>query len=287
MSDEPFDDDAFKAQQRERWSSAAQGWRRRWPTYERSAQPLSDRMMELAHISAGQHVLDVATGIGEPAMTAARLVGPGGAVVALDQAPQMLAVARERMREAGIHHVQFIESDAETVSLPPDAFDAIVCRWGLMFFSDPDGSLARLRTSLVPGGWLVAAVWGPPEQVPMIALPFAALAAAGSGPPPAGGPNPFALATPGALEQVLHRAGYAEVQSEPFEVTFEFPSVAELQGHLGDVSSVVRAILATQTPEQQTVFWQRLGEAAAGYAAADGTIRLRNTCLIATGRRPA
>src|SRR6516225_3325256 len=104
MSDEPFDDDAYKAQQRERWSSAAEGWRKRWPAYERGAQPLSDRMMELAHISAGQHVLDVATGIGEPAMTAARRVGVAGAVVAIDQAPQMLAVARERMQEAGIHH---------------------------------------------------------------------------------------------------------------------------------------------------------------------------------------
>jgi SAM-dependent methyltransferase len=288
MSDEPFDDAAFKAQQRERWSNAAEGWRRRWPAYERSAQPLSDRMMELAHISAGQHVLDVATGIGEPAMTAARLVGASGAVVAIDQAPQMLAVARERMQEAGIYHVQCIESDAENVSLPPDAFDAIVCRWGLMFFSDPDGSLARLRTSLVPGGWLVATVWGPPEQVPLIALPFAALAAAGSGPPPVpSGPNPFALASPTGLEEVVRRAGFAEVRSEPFEVTFEFPSIAELQGHLGDVSSVVRAILATQTPEQQAAFWHRLGEAAAGYADADGTIRLRNTCLIASGRRPA
>jgi SAM-dependent methyltransferase len=288
MSDEPFDDDAFKAQQRERWSDAAAGWRRRWPAYERAAQPLSDRMMELAHITTGQHVLDVATGIGEPAMTAARHVGASGAVVAIDQAPQMLAVARERMHDAGLHHVQFIESDAENVSLPSDAFDAIVCRWGLMFFSDPDGSLARLRTSLVPGGWLVAAVWGPPEHAPMIALPFAALAAAGGGPPPVpSGPTPFALATPGALEQVLNRAGFAEVRSETFDVTFEFPSVAELQGHIGDVSSVVRGILATQTPEQQEAFWQRLAEVASGYADADGTIRLRNTCPLAAGRRPA
>jgi hypothetical protein len=124
--------------------------------------------------------------------------------------------------------------------------------------------------------------------VPLIALPFAALAAAGSGPAPQPfGPNPFALATPSGLEEVVRRAGYAEVHSEPFEVTFDFPSVAELQGHLGDVSSVVRAILATQMPEQQDAFWQRLGEAAAGYADADGTIRLRNACLIASGRRPA
>jgi SAM-dependent methyltransferase len=243
--------------------------------------------MELAHVAAGQHVLDVATGIGEPAMTAARRVGASGAVVAVDQAPQMLAVARERMDAAGLPQVQFIESDAECLSLPPDAFDAIVCRWGLMFFTDPDGSLARLRTSLVPGGWLVAAVWGPPERVPLIALPFAALAGAGGPPPVPSGPNPFALSTPAALERVVRVAGYAEVRSEPFTVRFDFPSVEELQGHLGDVSSQVRTILATQTPEQRAAYWQRLAGAAAGYAGADGTVRLDTECLIVVGRRPA
>src|SRR5215831_619345 len=70
-----FDPIAYKARQREEWSSAAPGWRRRWPAFEHAAQPLSDRMIELAQIVPGQRVLDVATGIGEPAMTAARRVG--------------------------------------------------------------------------------------------------------------------------------------------------------------------------------------------------------------------
>src|SRR5262249_31611777 len=96
MGDLPFDPLAFKAQQRAQWSAVAQGWRRRWTTFERDAQPLSDRLMELAHIDLGQRVLDVATGIGEPALTAARRVGPAGSVVASDQAPPMLAVGRGR-----------------------------------------------------------------------------------------------------------------------------------------------------------------------------------------------
>ena len=69
-------------------------------------------MMELAHVAPGHKVLDVATGIGEPAMTAARRAGPSGSVVAIDQAPQMLAVARERMQAAGIGTVEFVEGDA-------------------------------------------------------------------------------------------------------------------------------------------------------------------------------
>src|SRR5262249_17308524 len=163
--DTTFDPTAFKAQQREQWSNAAQGWRKRWAIFEKGAQPLSDRMMELAHIAPGQRVLDVATGIGEPAMTAARRVSPRGPLVAIEQAPQRLAVARERMQADGIETVEFVEGDAETVALPLDSFDAVVCRWGVMFFLDPVGTLARLRTNLIPGGWLTAAVWGPPERV--------------------------------------------------------------------------------------------------------------------------
>src|SRR5215469_4283300 len=207
MDDTHSDPAVFKAELREQWSNVAQGWRRRWAAFEQGAQPLSDRMMNLAHVAPGQRVLDVATGIGEPAMTAARQVGPSGSVVAIDQAPQMLAVARERMQAAGIQTVEFIEGDAEAVTLPLDSFDAVVCRWGLAFFHNPVGTLARLRNSLVPGGWLAVAVWGEPSQVPIISLPFSVFSRELSQPPsPPSGPNPVALSEPTRLEQALRDA---------------------------------------------------------------------------------
>lgn len=288
MEDLRFDPTAFKAQQRDQWSDVAAGWRRRWPTFEQGAQPLSDRMLELAHITPGQRVLDVATGIGEPAMTAARRVGPDGSVMAIDQAPQMLAVARKRMRASGIQNVEFVEGDAETVTLPPDSFDAMVCRWGLMFFHDPVATLARLRSSLKPDGWMVAAVWGPPERVPMISLPFTVFTRElGMRQPPStlGGPNPFALSESATLERVARDAGLVDVRSEPFTVTYEFSSIDELLGHLRDVSASIRAITATLSTERQAEFWGKLADAAVPFAGADGTIRLPNDCLIVAGRR--
>ena len=286
MDDTQSDQAAWKRWQSEQWSDVAQGWRRRWAAFEQGAQPLSDRLMELAHLSPGQKVLDVATGIGEPAMTAARRVGPSGSVVAIDQAPQMLAVARERMQAAGIRTVEFLEGDAEAVTLPPDAFDAVVCRWGLMFFHDPVAALARFRNSLVPGGWIAAAIWGEPSRVPMISLPFSVLSRGLGQPPPLpAGPNPFALSDPAKLEQVLRDAGFAHVRSEPFTVTFEFASVDELLGHLGDVSAPIRTIMSTASQEDQIEFWKKLAEAAAPFTGAGGTIHLPNDCLVAAGQR--
>jgi enediyne biosynthesis protein CalE5 len=286
MRDPHEDPSVFKAEQREQWSNVAHGWKHRWAAFAQGAQPLSDRMMDLAHVATGQRVLDVATGIGEPAMTAARRVGPNGRVTALDQAPQMLAVARERMREAGIESVEFVEGDAEAVTLPPDTFDAVVCRWGLQFFHDPVGSLARLRNSLVPGGRLAAAIWGPPERVPMISLPFSALRSeGGQAPSVPGGPNPFALSEPDRLEQALREAGFAEVQSEPFTVTFVFASVDEFLGHLAEVSAPIQMIMATSSPERQAEFWAKLAAAVVPFTDASGIVHLANDCLVASGRR--
>src|SRR5215470_5906029 len=147
MDDIPRDPAVWKRQQREQWSHVAQGWQRRWVAFERDAQPLSDRLMELAHIAPGQRVLDVATGIGEPAMTAARRVGPAGSVVAIDQAAEMLAVALERMQAGGVENIEFVEGDAETLVVEPASFDAVVSRWGLLFFQDPVAALTRFRAS--------------------------------------------------------------------------------------------------------------------------------------------
>jgi SAM-dependent methyltransferase len=285
MADTPYDPDAFKAQLRDQWSAVALGWRRRWPVFERDAQPLSDRIIELAQVGPGMRVLDIATGIGEPALTAARRVGSSGSVVAVDQAPHMLAVARERFQAAGVSNVEFIEADAEAVTLPPASFDAIVSRWGLMFFTDPVSALTRLRANLVSGGRFVAAVWGSPQQVPMITLSFAALGGErGPAPGAFAGPGPFSLADPAALEQVARQAGYTDVRSEPWTVVFEFATTDDFTGHIEDVSAPVRAMMASQSPERQAELRGKLASAAARFITSDGAIRLPNQCLIVSGK---
>jgi len=97
MAEQNFDPKRFKAQQKNDWDAAAEGWKKWWPIFERAAQHVSDRLVELAGVKPGDSVLDIATGNGEPAITAARHAAPGGRVVAIDQSPGMLAIARERL----------------------------------------------------------------------------------------------------------------------------------------------------------------------------------------------
>ena len=70
--------------------NAAAGWQAWWPTFERGAQKVSDKLVQLAEIKSGDWVLDIATGMEEPAVAAARKVMPDGNVVANDISTQML-----------------------------------------------------------------------------------------------------------------------------------------------------------------------------------------------------
>ena|ERR1700704_6305272 len=102
-SSSSFDADQYKIAQRQSWDSAASGWKNWWEVTEKGAQKINNRLVELAEIKPGQKVLDFATGIGEPAVTAAKVVGTaGGHVLAIDISPQMLAIAKERTLSLGL-----------------------------------------------------------------------------------------------------------------------------------------------------------------------------------------
>src|SRR5918992_3475022 len=91
----------FRSGQRTQWNNAASGWKRWSPLLDKGAGAVSERLVELARIEPGQRVLDVATGYGEPALTAARRVGSEGEVVATDISAGMAAFGRGRGAAAG------------------------------------------------------------------------------------------------------------------------------------------------------------------------------------------
>ncbi|MCI0430947.1 MAG: class I SAM-dependent methyltransferase, partial [Rhodospirillales bacterium] len=151
-------------------TSHAMAWKTWFPLIERAAAPLSLRMIALASVGEGQRVLDIGTGLGEPAMTAAGAVGPRGSVVAIDPDPEMIRIARERAAIENAESVTFVVQRVEELRLPPESMDAILCRWSLMFVDDLAETLARLRVLLRPGGRLVAATWSTPDRVPALSL---------------------------------------------------------------------------------------------------------------------
>ena len=137
---------------------AADAWQRGGASREDLLGPATRRMLDLAGVGPGGQVLDVAAGTGEQALVAARRVGPAGAVLATDVAAPMLERAAASARQVGLDWVTTQVMDAHDLALPGDHFDAVICRQGLMYLADLDGSVRNQTWAGQPGRLLVT--WG-------------------------------------------------------------------------------------------------------------------------------
>ena len=107
----------YKESERQNWDSVANNWQKWWKTIEIGAGKVSRRLIELAEIKPGSRVLDIATGVGEPAITAANQIGNNGHILAIDISPQMLSVTKQKAISLGLQNViEFKEGDTEQLT---------------------------------------------------------------------------------------------------------------------------------------------------------------------------
>jgi ubiquinone/menaquinone biosynthesis C-methylase UbiE len=282
-----FDAQKFKSAQRQGWDSVAEGWKKWWTTIEEGAQVVSDRLVELAKIQAGNNVLDIATGIGEPAVTAARRVGPNGKVTAMDLSPGMLAIARERAKENGLANIiDFQEGDAETFQLSPLKFDAIISRFGLMFLPDLPNALRTMREALVQNGWIAAAVWSTPQKVPAFVMPFeVVMRETGSPPPPPGAPGPFSLDDTNLLQERFRQAGFQKVAVESGNVTFKLPSAEGYVDFVKSTAAPLTAMMKDLSSARQQEIWGKVVDASKKFADAGGRVTFTNEVIYVSATK--
>jgi ubiquinone/menaquinone biosynthesis C-methylase UbiE len=286
------DSQQYKEAERQRWDSVATEWQKWWKTIEIGAEKVSRRLIELAEIKSGSRVLDIATGIGEPAVTAANQVGDSGRVLATDISPQMLSFARQRAASPGLQDIiEFQEGDAETIDFSPSTFDAALCRWGLMFLPDLKAGLSNIHRSLVDGGRLAAAVWASPDKVPFIALALnTVMKAINTSPPPPGTPGPFSLSDENLLKNSLIESGFKDVTVERMNISFDLDSAEGYANFVYGTAAPVRAMLANVTPERRAEILKAVAQAARKYADNNtntntGTLKLSNETICIAGRK--
>ena len=271
------DQDQVRADQIATWDAVSDGWLAWTAEFERAAGAVSAELLRLGGVRPGQSVLDYGTGLGEPALTAADVVGPTGEVVGVDLSPRMVARARERA--AGRQGVRFLVGGPEVV---PGGHDVVLSRWVLPLAADRVGLLRALRAALRPGGALAAAVWGPPAEVPMIALGFRVLSGLLELPPPPPGPGPFALADPSALRDEVVAAGFREVVVGEVVVDFRLAAPDAFADFALDVlpPRLRGALRDRYGDERHPEVLSALADAAGRFRADDGGLRLPSRCLL-------
>ena len=283
MNAAEIDAGEFREGQRRDWDTASRGWREWNQLIDETTQLVSDRMVEMAGIKAGDRVLDVAAGYGEPTLTAARVVGPEGSVVASDISSGMLSYGRERATVSGLENIEFVESDAISLDLPAQSLDAALSRWGIIFEPDGEGAAARVRGFLKPEARMAIASWGPPERVPMLAVPMmTAMKRLDLPPPPPGKPGPLSRPTPEAIGGLLEGGGFSGIKVDQLDLSMEWDSPEDFTRFVKEIAPPVSNLLKPHPQEVQDETWAAITEAVGDYVE-DGKVRMENLALVAAG----
>jgi SAM-dependent methyltransferase len=240
-------------------------------------------MLGAAGLQPGMHVLDVAAGTGDQTIVAARIVGPSGSVLATDISESMLSVAAHVAREDGLTNVQTLVADAAALPLAPASFDAAICRFGLMFITDLEAALVRIREGLKPGARFATAVWSTLERNPWMGIQLATLAELGRP------PGPLALTTSlggdGLLAAALSASGFADVTVGPVETPRWFDSLDEAVAAVQSGSPAQIELVRTMTEADRTRYAGQLRRQLAPYEQADGRCFVPGEALVGSGLR--
>jgi arsenite methyltransferase len=106
----------------------------------------------LATLSPGEVVLDLGSGGGIDVLLSARRVAPGGKAYGLDMTDEMLALARENQRKAGVDNVEFLKGEIEDIPLPDDHVDVVISNCVINLSTEKEKTIGEAFRVLKPGG---------------------------------------------------------------------------------------------------------------------------------------
>ncbi|MBA3516680.1 MAG: class I SAM-dependent methyltransferase [Rhizobiales bacterium] len=254
-----FDPVRYKETTREQWQSAADAWHRWTPAIQAWLGPATELMLDLAGVGPGSRVLDVAAGAGEPAITAAKRVGPTGSVLATDISSNLLEYAKQAAREQGVTNFETRVMDGEHLDLADGVFDAVLSRVGLIYFPDQQRALAEIRRVLKPGGHVAAMVYSTAENNRFFSIPVGIIRRRAQLPPPLPGqPGPFSLGGAGVLEEAYRRAGFREVETRTIAAPVRMSSTAECVRFERDSFGALHQMMSGLSDVEQAETWAEI-----------------------------
>lgn len=266
------------------WNDAGgRAWVELQDLLERLNAPIGEAVVSGAFPGPGGRVLDVGCGSGATTLEMARRLGPSGRSVGIDVSGPLLEAARRQATADGVQGVEFVQADAQTHDFGPGAFDAVMSRYGVMFFADPDAAFGNLRRALKPDGRLVFACWRGPEENPISQETLAAARPfLGEMPPMAkDGGGRFAFADPARVRGILERSGWREIDIAPLDAPtpLSFDEAMRLSLELG----VLGPLLGQASEEVRAKVREAVAEALKAHLR-DGMVRMTAACWLVTAR---
>lgn len=216
------------------WNDASgKTWVEMQAVLDRMLQPFADRLIAQAFPGEGGWVLDIGCGAGATTLAMARKLGPKGLALGVDISGPLVAAAKARAEAEGLEQARFVEADAQAYRFDAGAFDAVISRFGVMFFDDPEGAFANIRKAVRPGGRLTFIAWRSPLENPFMitAVQAAAPFLPAMSPPDPNAPGQFAFADGAKVRRILEAAGWGDVDVAPIDVPSVVPE-ADLMAYV-------------------------------------------------------
>lgn len=267
--------------------SCAQGhvWADLQPMLDRLFMPFERLLVDAVAKEGARRVLDIGCGAGATSLAIARHMDGQGHCTGLDIAEPLVDVARRRAQLAGQTNVGFLCADAQRHAFASENHDAVVSRFGVMFFEDPVAAFSNIRRALRPGGALICIAWAHPADNPFMVVQERA-ATAVLGPQAAAdplAPGQFAFADRQRVQDLLTEAGWHAIEIEPITVSCAMP--------VEDLSIYARRMgrIGALMPDLDAELRARLEAALdAGFAPfiADGMARFDAACWMIRARNP-
>jgi len=267
----------------------AASWHQHAERYDAMLKPLGEAALAAAKLSTGEAVLDVGCGAGALTLAAATTVGSSGRAVGVDLSQPLVEVARRRAAEAGIEHVTFETADAQVDALVEVPVDAVVSRFGVMFFDDPVAAFVNIRSATTPGGRLSFVCWQP-----MLENEWAIVAAGAVVPhlgmpelPGPDAPGPFAFGDRDRVAQILGDAGWTSVTIDDFRVPITVGGARTVEEAITYFREdlIGKAMFRDADDERAAVATDALREALEPHVTPEG-VRLGSATWIVTATAP-
>ena len=254
-----FDPVKYKNTTRDQWQAAAAAWYRWSPTLNQWLGKATDKMLEMAGISSGHRVLDIAAGAGEQSITTAKKVGTSGYVLATDISSNILEYAKQMAQEAGLNNIETKVMDGENLAVEDETFDAVISRVGLIYFPDQQKALKEMLRVLKPGGKVAAIVYSTPEKNKFFSVPVSIIRNRAKLPPPLPGqPGPFSLGAEGIIEKVFSQAGFKNVKSELVDSPLLLSTAKECVRFEKESFGALHQMMSSLSDSEKVSVWEEI-----------------------------